>query len=310
MELNNVKLDWNGILEKQINKLQEKYPENNIRQAYSQIISLLNENKIKSRVIANGNRVICYSFMIDYSGFNDRLYAILGFEDVSYADSKRAENLLTWIESEARKENKSVVIGDIYNCNETVSDLLLEHGFYKMERIRLKLALGDYFPTSAENFSHEFNGIFSVTPASYSDAQFDAYKDEKDILLFASTRDERISLTASILEGGIGKLIPEASFVLKDGEKIIAGIISVEADNTVESNKCALIADVFVDKNNRRKGLGKQIMSKSLVKLKEMNFDSVILWVSSNNPARFLYYSLGFKDTEYGVEISYFQTKK
>ncbi len=69
MELNNVKLDWNTILEKQINKLQEKYPENNIGQAYSQIISLLNENKIKSRVIANGNRVICYSFMIGYSGF-------------------------------------------------------------------------------------------------------------------------------------------------------------------------------------------------------------------------------------------------
>ncbi|MCW6168247.1 MAG: GNAT family N-acetyltransferase [Thermoplasmatales archaeon] len=310
MELNNVKLDWNGILDKQINKLEEKYPENNIRQAYSQIISLLNENKIKSRVITNGKSVICYSFMIDYSGFIDRLYAVLGFEDESYVDAARAENLLTWIESEARKEDKSVVIGDIYNGTETISNLLGEHGFFKMERIRLELGLKDYFPTHAENFSREFNEIFSVTPASYSDAQFDAYSGEDDVLLFPSTRNERIPSTARILEGEIGKLIPEASFVLKEGEKIIAGIISVETENKNGSSRRALIADIFVDKNNRKKGLGKEILSKSLDKLKEMNFDSVILWVSLNNPARFLYFNLGFRETGYGREISYFQIKK
>ncbi len=306
MQINNVKLDWNSILEKHVDKLQEMYPENDVRQAYGNIISLLNDNKIKSRVIINGNRAICYAFIVDYSGFNDRLYAVMGFEDAGYVEDSRIENLVSWMEKEGKESRKSVVVGDIYNSNPRVEEFLSSGGFKRLERIRLELKLDNYTQEMPDDGGYVFDGIYSVTPGAYSDAEYRAFLGGDDIILFPAEHEQRVLFTSQIFDGRLGKIIPEASAVIKDGEKIIAAILSVEAGSTVNSDKRALIADIFVDNDYRKNGLGKLILARSLSALRTLGFNSVILWVSTNNPARSLYDKFSFRDMGYGREISYF----
>lgn len=306
MELNNVKLDWNLILEKQILRLQEMYPENEVKKAYENIISLLNENKIRSRVIASGNRVVCYAFVLDYSGFTDRLYAVMGFEDTSFAEETRIQNLVSWIEGEGKRSGKSILIGYVHNITERVEEFLLDRGFSRMERIRLELDLEKYTPPVQNNQAGVLKDIFSITPAAYSDADYSAFLGSDDVILFPTEREQRVLFTSGIFDGRLGGMIPEASKIIMDGEKVIAGIISVESGGQVDYIRRALIADIFVDRNYRRRGYGSLMLASSLSRLKDLGYTSVILWVSSKNPAKSLYEKFHFSDRGYGREVSYF----
>ena len=59
MKLDNYRLNWEVILTKDIDCLSKKYPDLDIKGSYSSVIELLNENKIRYRIIMpNMDRII------------------------------------------------------------------------------------------------------------------------------------------------------------------------------------------------------------------------------------------------------------
>ena len=58
MEVNNVKLDWSAIFENEISYYEKVLDSSNIREMYSGIIAMLDQNNLKSRVITDGTRVL------------------------------------------------------------------------------------------------------------------------------------------------------------------------------------------------------------------------------------------------------------
>ncbi|MHB8361609.1 MAG: hypothetical protein ACYDDC_07405, partial [Thermoplasmataceae archaeon] len=77
MELNNTRIDWVKILEEQKEHHMKLYPDAGIEASYYDLIDLLNENRIPSRVIIKDGNVCAYTFYIDSSGESDRIYATM-----------------------------------------------------------------------------------------------------------------------------------------------------------------------------------------------------------------------------------------
>ena len=106
MELNNVKVEWGQVLEPEIVHNEKQHPDLPVREMYRWVISDLDNNRIRSRVIMSLNKVIGYAFLYSATGFSDRNFASFGFMDPVTANGERSCLLIDWAIGECRKDRK------------------------------------------------------------------------------------------------------------------------------------------------------------------------------------------------------------
>jgi GNAT superfamily N-acetyltransferase len=137
----------------------------------------------------------------------------------------------------------------------------------------------------------ERRGIAEVTDAALVDLDLRGFAGTEDADLFARDTGEYARMIRGILDGRLGRFLPEASCALVTPEGGLgAFILTVEL-----SPRVALFADVVVDPSLRRQGYGRHLMEWGLRALSALGHESVRLWVTeSNEAARQLYRSLGF----------------
>lgn len=307
MDLNNVKIDWEPILEGQIKHLESLYPDIAVRKSFQPVIEALNSNKIKSRVVLSGINVSAYAFITPSSDLNDRIYASMGFTDPVFATEDRIVKLLTWLEENARVQKKYVMLNDIFNAEETAEKVMLSRGYRKFVRNRLFLELSKYTPQeiiAPEGL--EEAALQKLDAQGYSDSEFDAFSGTADQILFNSEDSmDRVQFSKGLLEGKLGPVIEPASRFLVKGGRIVAASVCTHY-RSVNGVRTALLADIFVVKDYQGKGLAKYLLSHSLDTLKKMNYEECALWVSSENPARKIYDRLGFADSG-TTEVFYYR---
>ena len=77
--------------------------------------------------------------------------------------------------------------------------------------------------------------------------------------------------------------------------------------SSVSMNRIYVLNDLYVDKNYRKKGVGSALLNKAKELCKEKNYKGVGLQTGIENPAQFLYESLGWEKEPY---FDYFWTNK
>jgi GNAT superfamily N-acetyltransferase len=300
MKLDNYRLNWDVILKKEIDFLSKKYPDIDIRGSYTSIINLLNENKIKSRIILNKNEFIGYAYVMDSSDKSDRLYADIGFISQKKITEARLKELFDWLIGIAKESRKKLMLNQIFNGNE-ISDKYLETlGFKTIIRKRMVLDLNEYsYRKTVENY--DISGIDGLNMDLYSDAEYEAFKYTSDKYLFSDKREDRIQTVKNLFNGEYGEIIPEVSFILKNKGRISGAVVSSRL-----GFDRAFIVSIFVKRAYRKKGIGKYLLFTALNRFKALSFHYVFLWVNAENFARDFYEHYGFVYDDYPDETIYY----
>ena len=308
MELNNVKLDWALILEGEIKHLESIYPDLPVRVSYESVIKELNKNTIQSRVILNGINVAAYSFIKESSELKDRLYGSVGFTDIAFATDERISNLLSWLTSISRNRKKRLMLNNIFNGGELSESVLVRMGFKKFARDRMQLYLDGSFPMTPGNIDERFIQVPAdrIDIGGYADAEFRSFAGTADEILFnSSDRGQRVEFVMSLFKGKFGEIIAGSSIILSLNRQIAGSVITTH-QQTFTDVKTALILDFFVTPEFRGKGLGRTLLTNSLILLRNLGYERCILWVSESNPVRRLYENIGFDSASDMKEIFYY----
>ncbi|MFZ0830982.1 MAG: GNAT family N-acetyltransferase [Thermoplasmata archaeon] len=135
----------------------------------------------------------------------------------------------------------------------------------------------------------------SLTVADESliaDLLFRAYAESPERALFATTLDQREDArlgTHDLLHGNVGRWLPDASFGIEEGGRLIAHTLANELEG-------GLITEVGVDPSFRRQGLARQLLPATIGALRAAGFEVPRLVVTRWNAAAVrLYKSLGFE---------------
>lgn len=84
-------------------------------------------------------------------------------------------------------------------------------------------------------------------------------------------------------------------------EKQLVGVVTLLTEEKEAYKHKGHIVAMYVDASNRRSGLARELICKAIERAKEMNLEQLTLGVvSTNEPAKKLYESMGFKT--YGIE--------
>jgi ribosomal protein S18 acetylase RimI-like enzyme len=189
--------------------------------------------------------------------------------------------------------------------NDTLSDYAIALGFRKFDR--------QFMIADRETIStHALDGLSNrYSIQSYSDEMVDqtadlifrANKKNIDVLVFPhffETFEFCKRLIENTKNNHYGQWRENISKVLLHDEKLI-GICFLTL-----RGKYGYIPDIAIDPKYRRRGLGRYLLVHSLMDLldDEVQLAGISLDVTFENPARFLYESLGFKDVrEYSMYI-------
>ncbi len=131
-----------------------------------------------------------------------------------------------------------------------------------------------------------------ATPA-IAELDFRAFEESPDRGLVAETPQEALRLMEEMLRGDLGPLIREGSPCIApeaDPERPVAFLLSLQQGATG-----ALIADVAVAPELRRKGVGRALLARALRGLLARGMERASLWVTcANTSACRLYEEAGF----------------
>jgi ribosomal protein S18 acetylase RimI-like enzyme len=128
-----------------------------------------------------------------------------------------------------------------------------------------------------------------IGPLAQSD--WDAFRGTADASLFSDTLEGNTRLLQGILDGELGRFLDESSVALDEGGRTLGFALVVE-----ESPKVGVLVDLAVAPTERRRGLGRLLMTRILRALVALGYARVRLWVTEGNrPARALYKSFGFR---------------
>ncbi len=306
MDLSNIKVDWNPILGNYISHLETVYPNIPIRDSYAYIVENLNENRIPSRIILQGNNVAAYAYLLENPDLNDRIYAYIGFMSENFCIRERLENLVAWVENSARNRKRIVVINDVFNGGPVSESFLLERRYEKIERYSMKLELKD-----AENLDEKFPLEFMTGDLSdfnieeFLNEEYEAYMDTPDFLLFHGLdRRSGKEFIRKIFNGMYGEIINRASILIRHKDQL-AGACIITDGFPSSGKKSPFLADIFVKKQYRGNGLATGMISRGMQALKEMNYSDLSLWATTGNPAIYLYENIGFVASRNQREIVY-----
>lgn len=138
----------------------------------------------------------------------------------------------------------------------------------------------------------ERHRLDEITEAALVDLDLRGFAGTDDADLFARDAGEYGRMLRGILDGQLGRFLPEASCALltPDG-RLAAFLLTVEL-----SPRMGLFADIVVDPGLRRQGYGRYLVAWGLRALSALGHGAVRLWVTETNlPARRLYERTGFR---------------
>ena len=296
MNIQNVKLDWDSILERQINWLEKLYDSDQIRPSYEAIIPLLTENKIPSRVIISGGKVVAYAFYITDNDGNDRLYATMGFHN-TLLDEQKIASLLDWLKTESKRQNKTVIMNGIFNEPENFKEIASKNGFNSINRVRMELSLDKIMLNEGkEDTRFTFTTIDKGNLTEACDLIFDAFRSLPERILLPVGDNKTSMLAHSLMNSTYGKLIEEISYLASENDNSVGGVIFT--DGSTELKRIPLLLFIFVLDEYRGQGISEAIMERALLKIKKLGFEGVQLWVDKNNFAYKMYRKFGFQEYE------------
>lgn len=301
MEVNNVKLDWSAILENEISYYEKVLDSSNIREMYSGIITMLDQNNLKSRVIISDNVVVAYAFLIRPNDFSDRMYAHFGFETDIAVNTTRLDTLITWARNEARSSGLLLLFNAPFNGGKCFTDYVKEKGIDVIERVEMK---GSTKPSGIGSRLPDHLSLISIEMADIEEMDrslIEAFREEREYILISKNKKDRITKWHELLEGkASGKIITSASPVLVSGGRIVAMAISTFKEGI------PLISDLFVLPEYQGKGIGKYLLDHIRENLKEA-FEEVSLWVDRNSHAFSFYKKNSFSQTGKDEVIYFFR---
>ncbi|MEM0159090.1 MAG: GNAT family N-acetyltransferase [Thermoplasmataceae archaeon] len=310
MEIQNVKMDWNLILEPQIRHFEEVYSDLPVRESMRPIISQLNENRIPSRVILSSLDVAGYAFVINGTDMPDRSYGNVGFSETKYVNERRIETLIGWVEQIAFGNRRIAMINPVFNDNGLSESFLEERGYSKRVRKKLYLDIPSKEITTGK-LPLEISALdlSRLDIFQYSRSQSEAYKNTLDEIMFPRSETDRVSTLRKIFDGQYGEPIYEASRILVKNGRIISAIVVTQGSIRKNGERIPLVVDLFTLPEFRGNGLGTWLLSTSIEALQRLGFHQVELWVTEGNNAEALYRNLGFKYANYPREVFYFRAQ-
>ncbi len=304
MNENNYKINWELILKREIDYLSKKFPDLDVKNNYQNIIDLLNNNKIKYKIMLNKNDFIGYAYIMDSVEKSDRLYADIGFISSKKINEVRLKEFFDWIADIAKKSGKKLMLNPVFNGNDLTEKYLENIGFKKIVRKRMVIDLNEYKYNSIE-INYNISGIKDINEDLYADAEYESFKYTPDKILFSNKREDRLKSVHSLFDGEYGEILNEASLIIKNKGRIIAALISAQL-----GFDRAFIVSLFVKREYRKKGIGKYLLLSALNRLKALSFHYVFLWVNNENFAKDFYLKNGFKLDNYPEEIIYYLNYK
>ena len=304
MNENNYKLNWEVILKKEIDYLSKKFPDLDVKNSYQNIIGLLNENKIKYKIMLNKKEFIGYAYVMDSAEKGDRLYADIGFISEKKINEMRLKEFFDWVIDAAKKSRKKLMLNPVFNGNELVETYLKDTGFKKIIRKRMVTDLNNYKYSNAQT-NYSTSGIKDLNKDLYADAEYESFKYTSDKILFSDKREDRLKSVHNLFNGEYGKILNEASIIIKNKGRVIAATICAQL-----GFDRAFIVSLFVKREYRKKGIGKYLLFSALNRLKALSFHYVFLWVNNENFAKEFYLKNGFKFDNYPEEIIYYLNYK
>ena len=304
MNEDNYKLNWEVILKKEIDYLSKKFPDLDVKSSYQSIIGLLNENKIKYKIMLEKKEFIGYAYVMESTEKGDRLYADIGFISEKKVNEIRLKEFFDWIIDTAKKSRKKLMLNPVFNGNELVETYLKDTGFKEIIRKRMVADLNDY-KYSDVHINYSISGIKDLNKDLYADAEYESFKYTSDKILFSDKREDRLKSVHNLFNGEYGKILDEASIIIKNKGRVIAATICAQL-----GFDRAFIVSLFVKREYRKKGIGKYLLFSALNRLKALSFHYVFLWVNNENFAKEFYLKSGFKFDDYPEEIIYYLNYK
>jgi ribosomal protein S18 acetylase RimI-like enzyme len=224
----------------------------------------------------------------------DRVLALFtdhdGMEEESICNTE--EVLLDWCFAELKNHP---VRFEIPGMTDSIKRALLQRGYKEYERAQMIVMRENFSKHSRiqlpEGYSLETYD--SEKKSQIAEVLASANKGHVDAIIYPeyfSSAEKGMEFLVKLEKDAFGEFSPDASKILKHENRIIGYcLISIEDD-------AALIPDIAIDPEYQGKGLGKALLTNTLIDTIESN-DSVKgigLAVTLSNPAKFLYEKLGF----------------
>ncbi len=307
MDISNVKLDWFEILNPYIRSLEDRMPGQDIRSRFTSLIQDLNENRTRSRVIYSSGKPVAYSFLIKPVYNHDRFFANIGFTSENHFSEARFSNLLSWLLDEARSEGRYLALDDPFNVANYAYEKMQKEGLEKSERMSMSLSL-EKSPILDVPIPQEYSliPITGISTEQYSDLEFESFKGSPDAVLFSRLRDDRLAFSNSVFHDNMfGRVLEDASFLLKKGSSIAASILFTDSSEGRKGD-IALLASIFTTHEFRGSGLSSMVLAEGLKRVKELGFRNVRLYTNVKNYSGInLYRKFSFAENDAPREIFY-----
>lgn len=177
-----------------------------------------------------------------------------------------------------------------------VMDRLAAHpGSTVIERVAMERALG---PADGTALAQPPDGLHRVpltdiTLDALADLDRRAFAGTLDELLIGSSPEDHRRSMRAILEGGMGRFLPEASvaLIVPEPARLVGAILSAE-----QSPQRAVFLNFMVDPEYRGRGYGRDLFRWGLRALWALGYARVHLWVTvANRSARSLYEAEGLR---------------
>jgi ribosomal protein S18 acetylase RimI-like enzyme len=166
-----------------------------------------------------------------------------------------------------------------------------------IDRDAMVRALGpaDVAPLSGPPAGLEHVAVTEVTLEALADLDLRSFAGTTDELLIGHRVEDYARVLRALMEGNLGRFLPEASTALLASEplRVVGAILSAE-----KTARRAVFLDFMVDPADRRRGIGEYLLRWGFRALWALGYSDVHLWVTrSNTTARRLYDRLGFRPT-------------
>jgi len=169
--------------------------------------------------------------------------------------------------------------------------VFMARGFSPVVRADMRLPKGVHPPRPPSDPARPVRPLTLEDEPRIADLLYRVYAGEPERILFATTLDEREDArraTHGLLHGDVGRWLPEASFGIEEGGRLIAHTLANELEG-------GLITEVGVDPEYRRQGLARRLLPHTIDALRSSGFEVPRLVVTMwNPPAVSLYRHLGF----------------
>ena len=304
MKIENVKLDWNKILEPYVKYLATRFPEDIVRQRLAPVVDSLNANRMKSMAILSDGKPAGYAFFMEPGIFSDRLYASVGFVSPELYLESRLGTIMEWLIGATAESGKKLLLNEVFNAPASHLEFLQSRGFRVITRLSMTADIDSHDPDEIQlppGFSTD--EITAIDLETFSDLEFAAYIGTPDEPFFSSVREDRIAFTKGVLiDENYGRVIFRASFVLKSPDGPCGAVLVTSGVPGTGNPAQCLLANIFLLPEFRGRGLSRYMMSRAIKLSAKEGFTSMSLMVNKDNHAKSMYRKFRFVEDSHPPE--------